>query len=73
MCEATHAEQNALLQCHDTDRIAVCYTTTSPCIQCVKLLANTNCRRIVFLDEYPHEHAKRLWLSLGRSWEKHAG
>ncbi len=62
-CLATHAEQNALLQCPDVEKIAVCYTTTSPCIHCVKLLLNTGCRRIVFIEEYPHNESKELWLS----------
>lgn len=60
-CEAIHAEQNALLQCKDVFDIDVCYVTASPCIHCVKLLLNTSCRRIVFRDEYPHEHASALW------------
>ena len=61
-CQAIHAEQNALLQCADVRRIHTCYSTTSPCITCVKLLMNTGCRRIVFADAYPHESARDLWL-----------
>lgn len=61
LCEAIHAEQNALLQCADVRQIDTCYCTCSPCVTCVKLLLNTSCRRIVFLDEYPHEAARRLW------------
>ncbi len=33
-CLATHAEQNALLQCRDVEEIDTCYTTASPCILC---------------------------------------
>ena len=52
-CQAIHAEQNALLQCPDIMKIHTCYTTTSPCAeQCIKLLLNTSCQRIVFLEEY---------------------
>jgi hypothetical protein len=29
---------------------------------------NTSCRRIVFLDEYPHSDAKDLWIASGRDW-----
>lgn len=64
LCEATHAEQNALLQCGDVQCIATCYTTTSPCVTCVKLLLNTSCRRIVFIDAYSEPHyslARGLW------------
>jgi dCMP deaminase len=60
---ATHAEQNALLQCRDVEQIDTCYTTASPCITCVKLLMNTGCRSIVFAEEYPHPEAMDLWLS----------
>lgn len=70
MCQAIHAEQNALLQCRDCWDIHACYTTTSPCITCVKLLMNTSCRYIVFRDEYPHVDAKKLWIesSMERRW-----
>lgn len=64
LCEAIHAEQNALLQCRDVNDIETCYITNSPCITCVKLLMNTSCRRIVFIEPYAHnESAKNLWQS----------
>jgi dCMP deaminase len=66
LCEALHAEQNALLQCRDCWDIHTCYTTVSPCITCLKLLLNTSCKRIVFAEEYPHSH--HLWLKSGREW-----
>lgn len=69
-CQAIHAEQNALLQCKDIYSIDVCYVTTSPCMTCTKLLLNTSCHRIVYLDEYPQASAKELWESAGRIWEK---
>jgi len=69
-CEAIHGEQNALLQCRDVYEIDTCYTTTAPCITCVKLLMNTSCRRIVFLEDYPHSEASRqLWQP--REWIQH--
>lgn len=68
-CQAIHAEQNALLQCRDIYSIDTCYVTASPCMTCVKLLLNTSCRRVVFLEEYPHVEAKHLWESSGRLWE----
>lgn len=67
-CVGIHAEQNALLQCPDTALIYTAYVTTSPCITCVKLLLNTGCKRIVYLDEYPQDVPKRLWESTGREW-----
>jgi dCMP deaminase len=52
LCEAIHAEQNALLQCKDTNLIKACYCTTLPCIHCIKLLMNTSCQFIFFLELY---------------------
>lgn len=69
-CEAIHAEQNALLQCRDPHDIAACYVTTSPCMTCTKLLLNTSCTKIYFLEEYAHTDAGRLWRKAGRSWER---
>ncbi len=60
-CEAIHAEQNALLQCKDTGKIETAYITVSPCVTCVKLLMNTGCKRIVFLEQYVNVDAKNLW------------
>jgi dCMP deaminase len=67
-CEAIHAEQNALLQCRDVYAVETCYCTHSPCLVCVKLLLNTSCRRVVFVEEFPHPDARRLWTEAGREW-----
>lgn len=69
-CQAIHAEQNAMLQCKDVYSIHTCYVTASPCMTCVKLLLNTSCERIVFVEEYPHPEARKLWESAGRAWEQ---
>ena len=69
-CQAIHAEQNALLQCRDVYAIDTAYVTASPCMTCTKLLLNTSCKHIVFLEEYPHSEARDLWESSGRSWTK---
>lgn len=63
ICEAVHAEANALLRCDDVTRIYTCCVTTSPCLACVKLLLNTGCRRIVFIEEYVHgADARARWV-----------
>lgn len=63
LCEAIHAEQNALLQCHDVYSIETCYCTAFPCITCTKLLLNTTCTRIVYIELYAHiEQALKLWI-----------
>ena len=68
-CHAVHAEQNALLQCADVQRIAAAYTTTAPCMTCMKLLLNTGCRVIFWRDPYPHAAAaEALWTGAGRLW-----
>lgn len=53
LCEAVHAEQNALLQCRDAYAVDTCYVTAFPCVPCTKLLLNSSCRRIVYLEDYP--------------------
>lgn len=77
-CEAIHAEANALLRCRDVREIHTCYVTVSPCVACTKLLLNTGCRRIVFIERYAEEHyraALALWMGAmaphdnRRSWE----
>lgn len=67
-CQAIHAEQNALLQCKDVWALRACYTTSSPCLTCVKLLLNTSAERVVFDEPYPHPEAKVLWERAGRVW-----
>ena len=70
LCHAVHAEQNALLFCQDVMKIESCYVTTSCCVTCVKILLNTSCQEIVFLEEYPHADAKEMWVKAGRLWKK---
>ncbi len=69
-CPAIHAEQNALLQCLDVYKISVAYITRSPCVICLKLLLNTSCERIVFLDNSSYIKSKDLWLKANRTWEQ---
>lgn len=67
-CEAVHAEQNAILQCRDVWSIDSAYVTLSPCKACLKLLLNTPCSRIVFLEEHTDSMSKALWVDTGRRW-----
>lgn len=55
-----HAEANALLQCRNVYEIDTCYTTTFPCIHCIKLLANTSCKRIVYVNIYPGSEVNKM-------------
>jgi len=54
LCAAIHAEQNALLQCRNTMDIEYCFITHSPCIHCLKLLMNTGCKEIYYIESYPN-------------------
>lgn len=65
-CEAVHAEQNALMQCPDVENIFTCYTTTSPCVHCVKMLLNTGTMRIVFRELYPQPESEKMWMRQNR-------
>jgi dCMP deaminase len=67
-CNAVHAEQNALLQCHDVNKIKCLYVTTSPCLFCVRMLLNTSCKIIIYITEYDHLESSTLWRGVGRSW-----
>lgn len=67
LCEAIHAEQNAILQCKDSQKIRTAYITTAPCVTCTKLLLNTSCKTIVFIESYPNS-GRKIW---NRSWIKY--
>jgi dCMP deaminase len=51
-CPSVHAEMNALLQCNDRRHACALYTTTFPCIDCAKAIANTEIKNIFYLQEY---------------------
>jgi len=73
LCEAVHAEQNALLYC-DVLRARTIYITHAPCMRCTKTLLNTPINRVVFLDGTNIEQgAKLLWQTANRRWDYHAG
>ena len=69
LCEAIHAEQNALLQCKNVYEINKVYCTVSPCIHCIKLLLNTSAKSIIFSEEYTNQEGKSLWMKTnGLNW-----
>lgn len=69
-CPALHSEMNALAQCKDMHRLKTVYVTASPCVLCVRYLANTSATRIVFSEKYPHSESEERWLAKpGRTWE----
>lgn len=60
-CPSAHAEQNALLQCRVPEQIHTIYTTLSPCVNCIRIINNTPCKRIVFIQEHTHIEVKSMW------------
>jgi dCMP deaminase len=68
LCQAVHAEQNALLTCKDPEQIMYCYTTHAPCLRCAKMLLNTSCTGIFYAAETYEVAAKELWVSTRRTW-----
>lgn len=73
LCEAVHAEANALLHCHDVMKARTIFCTVSPCNDCVKLLLVSGIQTIYFIEEYPHEHARDRWVRAGRRWIMYVG
>lgn len=67
LCEAIHAEQNALLQCKNPWELEVAYVTTAPCVTCTKLLLATSCQTIFFGEDYQGNAGLKLWVDAGRS------
>ena len=65
-CLVVHAEQNALLQCKNIDKIKAIYCTTFPCVHCIKLLMNTACEVIIYNSCYARTaELSKLWLMGG--------
>jgi dCMP deaminase len=47
-----HAEMNAILYAQSKFENCVLYTTTSPCINCLKVLSATKVKKIIYDEEY---------------------
>jgi dCMP deaminase len=54
-CRGVHAEQNALIQAEDRDKLngATLYCTHTPCLMCVKMILNAKIKRVVHGGQYP--------------------
>ena len=70
-CNAVHAEQNALLQCPDLNKIVTRYVSVNPCNICMRLLANTSCQTIVFNEPYTDGSLKQFIDFWGRDLRRH--
>lgn len=63
LCRGVHAEQNTVIQgaTHGTNvQGATLYCTTSPCVQCTKILINACIDKVVYKNSYPDELAKKI-------------
>lgn len=68
LCQAIHAEINALVQCRDIDAIHSLYCTASPCVPCMRVIVGTGVTRIVFRELYPHPESIDLANNSAIDW-----
>jgi dCMP deaminase len=54
-CEAIHAELNAFLQLRSNDHSLSMYTTTTPCLECSKIICNSHVKRIISISQYSQD------------------
>jgi dCMP deaminase len=55
LCRAVHAEANAITKCAkygSTTKNGTLYVTLSPCINCAKLIIQSDIKRVVYLEDY---------------------
>lgn len=70
-CWALHAENNCITQAGDRLlRAHVMYSLTQPCLECSKMIANTDIKRVVYRDEYPDQRCVDLFKRVGISLEQ---
>ena len=63
LCRATHAEQNAIIQCatkNSSTLGSTIYVTAFPCSMCMKILINAGIKKIVAKSSYPDELSLEL-------------
>ena len=63
LCQAIHAEQNAIVQAAYLGvsvADATLYCTTQPCILCTKMIINAGIKRIVIKESYPDENSRKM-------------
>lgn len=65
-CVAIHAEVNAIRQAGSrlSEGVTI-YCTTQPCFRCSLEIANTNIKRVLFIDGYPDKQGMAIFDRLG--------
>lgn len=64
-CMAVHAEQNAIMQCTNSELAHNMYVSCTPCFVCSKMIANTNIKCLYCAKDYPDHKGLELLLNLG--------
>jgi dCMP deaminase len=73
LCRGLHAEQNAIIQAakHGTNIDgATLYSTTQPCIICVKMIINAGITRVVYEEGYADQLSQEMVAESGLLVEK---
>jgi dCMP deaminase len=68
LCRGLHAEQNVIIQSeiHKVDlKGSTLYVTNQPCVTCSKMLISIGVKKIVILEGYPDELARRMLKEAG--------
>lgn len=63
ICRGSHAEINAIAQAAAAGTATQgcwLYCTHEPCVYCTKALINAGCERVVFIDPYPDDFARKI-------------
>lgn len=63
LCKATHAEENAIIQCalYGPSTInSTLYCTLQPCFHCAKLIVQSKIKQVIFLETYPESEGLSL-------------
>lgn len=63
LCRGVHAEQNVIIQAarHGVNiNKSTLYCTNLPCSICAKMIINAGIKKIVYMDQYDDELAKKL-------------
>lgn len=74
--EVLHAEANAITKCAkfgSTTKNGTLYVTLSPCINCAKLIIQSDIKRVVYLEDYRDSEGLDLLRKCGVIVEKLSG
>lgn len=66
LCTAIHAEERAIRSLEGRSaRNATIYTTTFPCFQCARYIADAGIKRVVYVEAYPVKESAKFLLERG--------